>query len=176
MIRVWRWRGVRDRHLRKKKLSIQRNSPDLHRHTLGRLATGCWIGVASRFSPAFAFEEGSDSSRNGRTFRSAYFLQLIPHVSQRMSVPRPLGAFHHTLESRVRQAPQRQSSSNISSAIDPSSSESPTRWPSAASVALSQYDQLGVAGPPAARMRIFSSLSCELGGNASSVSGRREVN
>lgn len=60
--------------------------------------------MPSRFSAGFAFD--IVSSRNGRTFRSAYFRQLIPQLSQRTLVAKPLGAFHHISDSRVRQAPQ----------------------------------------------------------------------
>ncbi len=74
------------------------------KRTLARLDWGPLRGVPSRLSPGFAFE--SASSRIGRTFRSAYLRQLKPQLSQSTLVGRPLGAFHHTSDSRVRHAPQ----------------------------------------------------------------------
>ena len=62
------------------------------------------IGVPSLFS--LTLEVGKDSSRTGLTFRSAYLRQFVPQISHRIFVGKPLGAFHHVFESRVRHAPQ----------------------------------------------------------------------
>ena len=75
--------------------------------TLTRLEIAPLVGVQSRESSrAFLLVDVIDSSRTGLTLRSAYLRQLGPHRSQRMFVLKPFGAFHHTLESRVLQAPQ----------------------------------------------------------------------
>ena len=59
---------------------------------------------AAPLTPAFM----ADSSRVvGRALRSAYLRQLRPQVSHRIPVERPFGAFHQTLDSRVRQAAQK---------------------------------------------------------------------
>ena len=72
--------------------------------TLARLVDGPAIGVPSLFS--LTLEVGKDSSRTGLTFKSAYLRQFLPHISHRIFVGKPLGAFHHVTESRVRHAPQ----------------------------------------------------------------------
>jgi len=98
---------VRNTRLRKVRLNQVKASIirfNFNKLTLARLVDGPGKGAPSRFS--LVFEVGTDSSRNGRTLRSAYFLQFVPQVSQRMLVGSPFGAFHQTLESRVRQAPQ----------------------------------------------------------------------
>ena len=89
--------------------------------TLGRFELGAARGVPSRFSAGFAFD--IVSSRNGRTLRSAYFRQLMPQLSHSTFVAKPLGAFHHVSDSRVRQAPQLLSLRVSSVTMDPSSSE-----------------------------------------------------
>lgn len=72
--------------------------------TLARFEGGAVNGVPSRFSVTLCF--ATVSSLSGRMFRSAYFLQLMPQLSQSMLVARPFGAFHHVSDSLVRQAPQ----------------------------------------------------------------------
>jgi hypothetical protein len=82
-------------------------------------------GVPSLFSPVLALKDGTDSSRRGRTFRSAYFLQLLPQVSQRRLEGSPFGAFHQTLDSRVLHAPQLGGLDGCAT-TEESSSEGPT--------------------------------------------------
>jgi len=72
--------------------------------TLGRLVDGPASGVPSLLSRVF--DEGRDSSRTGRTLRSAYLRQLSPHASHKMPVASPFGAFHQVCDSRVRHAAQ----------------------------------------------------------------------
>ena len=72
--------------------------------TLARFVDGPAKGVPSLFSLTLGI--GTDSSRTGLTFRSAYLRQLVPQVSHRMFVDNPLGAFHQVFDSRVRHAPQ----------------------------------------------------------------------
>lgn len=129
---------------------------------LAFFAEGPANGVPSRFSmPPLDLEVGRDSSRTGRTFKSAYFLQFVPHVSQRVLVGSPLGAFHHTFDSRVLQAPQLGVFEGWDT-MDPSSSERPTRWPSLASAALIYCFLIGLGGTPAVLILWFSSPSLEL--------------
>ena len=103
----WRWSTLRvvvRLHTTIKRLHVKssRTSP-----TLTRLGMEPLMGVPSRESSrAFLLVDEIDSSRTGLTFRSAYLRQFGPHLSQRMFVLKPFGAFHHTLESRVLQAPQ----------------------------------------------------------------------
>ena len=72
--------------------------------TLARFVDGPAKGVPSLFS--LTLEVGRDSSRTGLTFRSAYLRQFVPQVSHKIFVGKPLGAFHHIFDSRVRHAPQ----------------------------------------------------------------------
>lgn len=124
--------------------------------TLGRFAEGPERGVPSLLSLTFALAEGSDSSRTGLTFKSAYFLQLVPQFSQRTFVGRPLGAFHQNLLSLVLQAPQLGVLDGWAT-IEPSSSESPTCWPSLASASFLYCLLTGFGGTPIFFMRSFSS-------------------
>ena len=91
------------------------------KRTLCLLETGADKGVPSRLSAGLFFD--MVSSRNGRTFKSAYLRQLIPQLSHSTPVASPFGAFHHWSDSRVRQAPQLLSCLVSSATIDPSSSE-----------------------------------------------------
>ena len=93
-------------------------------HTLARFVEGPLNGVPSLFSLVFVV--GSDSSLTGLTFKSAYFLQVVPHTSHRMFVGSPFGAFHQVLDSRVRHAPQLGVLDGCAM-IDESSSRCPTR-------------------------------------------------
>lgn len=75
-------------------------------HTLARLTIGPFKGVPSRFSvtATLAFTTpGTDPSRITGLVKSAYFRQLSPQSSHRMLLDRPLGAFHHCVDSRLLQ-------------------------------------------------------------------------
>lgn len=105
--------------------------------TFARLDEGPDKGVPSRLSFALDLAEGRGSSRDARTYvRSAYFRQFVPHVSHRILVDRPFGAFHHTDESRVLQAPHVGVLEAGSATMEFSSSESPTCCPIDASSSL----------------------------------------
>ena len=120
--------------------------------TLGRFEVGAASGVPSRFSDGLFLT--MTSSRYGLTFKSAYFLQLIPQLSQRTFVAsaRALGAFHHTSDSLVRQAPQLLSVRGSSVTMEPSSSES----------AAAARSGSGFPAARAAFMRAFCSPSFAL--------------
>jgi hypothetical protein len=126
--------------------------------TLARFEEGPLRGVPSRFSGARVLASGSDSSRTGRTFRSAYFLQLVPQLSQRISVARPFGAFHQTLDSRVLQAPQAGDLDGGGLTREPSSSDRPTCCPSLASSTLEYWRLIGL-GDEVRVVRWFTSPS-----------------
>ena len=72
--------------------------------TLARLVDGPAIGVPSLFF--LTLEIGRDLSRTGLTFKSTYLRHFVPQMSHSIFVGKPLGAFHHVSESRVRHAPQ----------------------------------------------------------------------
>jgi len=119
----WRCRVCRNTRLPKSKTDQNANKTRKKQHTLALLAVLAARGVPSLLSLDFA--DGNVSSLTGRTFRSAYFLQFVPQVSQRILVGRPLGAFHHILDSRVLQAPQLGVFDGCAM-IEDSSSECPT--------------------------------------------------
>lgn len=125
---------------------ITNQSHNIASLTLGRFVEGPARGVPSLFSRILAV--GTDSSRSGRTLRSAYFRQFVPQVSQRMLVGRPFGAFHHVLDSRVRQAPQLGVFEGCA-IIDASSSEWPTCCPLLASAKDLYCALMGAGGGPA---------------------------
>lgn len=84
------------------------------------------------------FPDVTASSRTGRTTRSAYFLHPVPQLSHIISLDRPLGAFHHVVDSRVLHAAQVGGLEGCSM-VEPSSSERPTLWPSRACSGLSNF-------------------------------------
>lgn len=127
-----------------KKIKEKREKKKL---TLARFVDGPANGVPSLFSLVFVV--GTDSSRTGLTFRSAYFLQFVPQTSHKMLVGRPLGAFHHVLDSRVLQAPQLGVLDGCAM-MEESSSEWPTCWPSLASSCVRYRRRTGLLGGPAA--------------------------
>jgi hypothetical protein len=139
----------------KNQSSERRSTKD---HTLSRFAFGALNGVPSRFSALF-FPGGKISSRIGRTFKSAYFLQFVPQVSQRRLVARPLGARHQLSDSRVRQAPQLVFALVGPRMVEPSSSDMGTST-------VSSVSSVSLTIAARSRVHMCSSFSMEL---ASSV-------
>lgn len=132
--------------------------------TLERFTDGPVKGVPSRLSDAraaAAFDVGTDSSRTLLTFKSAYFRQFLPQVSQRKLVANPFGAFHHAFESRTRHAPQLGAFEGRTM-IEVSSSLGPTIWPLFASSPDLNSAYSGSGGAPPVRRRSCSSPSLEL--------------
>ena len=159
------WRGAVRRYRGLSKIKNQssekRSTKD---HTLSRFAFGALNGVPSRFSALF-FPGWKISSRRGRTFKSAYFLQFVPQVSQRRSVARPLGARHQVSDSRVRQAPQLVFALVGPRMVEPSSSDMCTST-------VGSVSSVSLTTAARSRVRICSSFSMEL---ASSVKKNRSA-
>ena len=105
---------------------------------------------------------GIDSSRKGRTFRSAYFLQFVPQLSQRILVARPLGALHHMPDSRVLHAPHVGTLEVGWLIIDSSSSERPTCCATPVSSNVGYCRAVGMLGTPCSVILLFSSPSLAL--------------
>ena len=159
MLIWWRGRLERCRSLCEINIGRRRGYMTL---TLARFELGPVNGVPSLFSTAFPLFIGRDSSRRGRTFKSAYFRQVIPHVSHKILAGRPLGAFHHVLDSRVRQAAQILLVLLMGSLkTDPSSSAMPTICRPPSIIGWRVTGSFTVKGP-FLRVRAFSSPSLAL--------------
>jgi hypothetical protein len=117
--------------------------------------------VPSRLSADLPLPVGNDSSRTGRTFKSAYFLHVIPHVSHKILVGKFFGALYQTLDSRVRHAPHILLALIGSLMTEPSSSsESPTRCRPPSMMGWKAKGSFTEG--PCLRIRAFSSPSLEL--------------
>lgn len=81
-------------------------------------------GVPSLFSALPCLTAAASSRIGRRWFRSAYLRHEMPHASHSTGVGRPLGAFHHSLVSRVRHAPHDACALLGMRTIEPSESES----------------------------------------------------
>lgn len=124
-------------------------------HTLGLFVVWDESGVPSLLSLVF---EMGNSSLTGRTLRSAYFLQFVPQVSQRILVGSPFGAFHQTLDSRLLQAPQLGVLEGCA-IMEDSSSEWPTRWPSCTSAGVLYCNLVDLGDGPDNFRRLLASPS-----------------